>query len=80
MIWFFISPSNINPTFSNNIISVGISLESQLIALINFIKKQKKKNTLILYPKNKYTGLIEEKLDTIEFKFKNLFTVQILKS
>ena len=66
----FISPSNINPTFSNNIISVGISLESQLIALINFIKKQKKKNTLILYPKNKYTGLIEEKLDTIEFKFK----------
>ena len=27
----FISPSNIRPEFSNNIISVGISLESQLI-------------------------------------------------
>ena len=38
----FISPSNINPEFSNNIISIGISLESQLIALTNFIKKQKK--------------------------------------
>ena len=38
----FISPSNIEPEFTSNIISVGVSLESQLIALINFIKKQKK--------------------------------------
>ena len=38
----FISPSNINPDFSNNTISVGISLESQLLALSNFLKKQKK--------------------------------------
>ena len=38
----FISPSNINPNFSNNIISIGVSLESQLIALDRFIKKQKK--------------------------------------
>ena len=37
----FISPSNINPKFSNNIISVGVSLESQLEALLSFIKKQK---------------------------------------
>ena len=31
----FISPSNINPEFTNNIISVGVSLESQLFALVN---------------------------------------------
>ena len=36
----FISPSNISPEFENNIISVGISLESQLIALDKFIKKK----------------------------------------
>ena len=29
----FISPSNINPEFTNNIISIGVSLESQLISL-----------------------------------------------
>ena len=46
----FISPSNINPEFSNNIISIGVSLESQLVALIDFIKKQKKK-TIIMYPR-----------------------------
>ena len=38
----FISPSNINPEFTNNIISVGVSLESQLFALVNFLKKKKK--------------------------------------
>ena len=53
----FISPSNIKPEFSNNIISIGVSLESQLIALSNFIKKQKKMKTVIMYPKNGYQKL-----------------------
>ncbi len=39
----FISPSNINPDFSNNTISVGISLESQLVSSIQFSEKTKKK-------------------------------------
>ena len=39
----FISLSNINPEFKNNIISIGISLESQLSSLSTFIKKKKKK-------------------------------------
>ena len=39
----FISPSNINSEFTKNIISVGVSLESQLLSLVNFIEKKKKK-------------------------------------
>jgi hypothetical protein len=58
----FISPSNINPEFTNNIISVGVSLESQLSALVNFIKQQQKKRTVIMYPKNRYAELIERKI------------------
>ena len=38
----FISPSNINPEFQDNIISIGISFESQMEALVSFIKKKKK--------------------------------------
>ena len=45
----FISLSNINPKFQNNIISIGISLESQLQALTNFIKKQKKIKLLFFF-------------------------------
>ena len=62
----FISPSNINPEFSNNIISVGISLESQLTVLINFLKKQKKIKPVIMYPKNQYSDLINDKLKKLE--------------
>ena len=51
----FISPSNIKPDLSNNIISIGVSLESQLLALTKFIKKQKKTKTIIMYPKNDYS-------------------------
>ncbi len=42
----FISPSNMSPEFTNNIISIGISLESQLKTLIKFIKQNKKKELL----------------------------------
>ena len=58
----FISPSNITPEFTNNIISVGISLESQLSTIINFIKKKKKTRTVIMFPQNQYSELIENKL------------------
>ena len=58
----FISPSNIDPNFDENIISIGVSLESQLTALINFIEKQKKKKTVIMYPKNQYSEFIEKKI------------------
>lgn len=61
----FISPSNINSKFSNNIISIGISLESQLLALLNFIKKQKKNKIVIMYPKNQYSDLIEKELKNL---------------
>ena len=69
----FISPSNINPKFTNNIISVGVSLESQLLVLIDFLKKQKKNKTLIMFPKNKYSKLIEEKLNNLELKNSRIF-------
>ncbi len=70
----FISPSNINPKFTNNIISIGVSLESQLTTLIEFIKKEKKKNTIIMYPKNEYLELIEKKVDNLSLSNVKKFT------
>jgi ribosomal protein S15P/S13E len=69
----FISPSNINPEFQNNIISIGISLESQMLALMKFIKKQKKNKTVILIPKNQYADLIKNKLDKLDLKNYKIF-------
>ncbi len=70
----FISPSNISPEFSNNIISIGVSLESQLIALTKFIKKQKKTRTIIMYPKNQYLDLIKKKIENLNLKNIKTFT------
>ena len=70
----FISPSNITPEFTNNIISIGISLESQLLALTKFIKKQKKKKTVIMFPENEYTGFIQKKLKKLNLENFRTFT------
>ena len=69
----FISPSNITPEFKSNIISVGISLESQLMALNNFIKKKKKKKTIIMFPKNQYEDFIQQKLNKINLNNFKIF-------
>ena len=78
----FISPSNISPEFRSNIISIGISLESQLIALNNFIKKNKRNKTIVLFPKNQYEEMIEKKLKKLNLdhfkKFKYSPDPQIL--
>ena len=47
----FISPSNISPEFTDNIISMGVSLESQLKSLFNFLKKKKEKKQLLCFLK-----------------------------
>ena len=70
----FISPSNIDPKISSNIISIGVSLESQLIALTKFIQDQKKTRTIIMYPKNDYLELIEKKLKDLNLKNIKTFT------
>tara|TARA_B100000989_G_C19475424_1_gene442663 strand:+ start:130 stop:1284 length:1155 start_codon:yes stop_codon:yes gene_type:complete len=70
----FISPSNINPEISNNVISIGVSLESQLIALTKFIKEQKKTKTIIMYPKNNYLELVEKKINNLNLNNIKTFT------
>ena len=51
-----------------------MSLESQLISLTEFIKKQKKTKTIIMYPKNDYLELIEKKLKDLNLKNIKTFT------
>ena len=70
----FISPSNIRPEFTNNVISIGVSLESQLSTLVSFIKKEKRKNTVIMFPKNQYSKLIEEKINKLDLGNMKTFT------
>ena len=64
----FISLSNMHPEISENIISIGISLDSQLESITNFIKSKNKNKTLIIYPKNKYSEYVKERLKILNIK------------
>ena len=69
----FISPSNIDPKIQSNILSVGVSLESQIKSIEEFIEKKDRKKTIIMYPKNKYTNLIDSKINNINIYNKKIF-------
>jgi hypothetical protein len=70
----FISLSNKEPKISNNVINIGISLESQLKAIEQFLFINNSKKTLILYPKNKYEKFVDKKI-----KLLNLKNIQVFK-
>ena len=69
----FISPSNMDPKVQNNIISMGISLESQLKSIEQFIKNNERKKTVIMYPKNNYEQLVDEKIKNLDLNKKKIF-------
>jgi ABC-type branched-subunit amino acid transport system substrate-binding protein len=69
----FLSLSNKRPEIKNNIISIGISLESQIMAIEKFIIKKNKKKTIIMYPKNEYTKYIDERIKFINLKNYKIF-------
>ena len=69
----FISLSNMRPQMSKNVISIGISLESQINAIEKFIIKKKKKKTLIMYPDNENSKFIESKIKLLKLKNYKLF-------
>ena len=70
----FISLSNINSDPKKNIIMMGINLESQLLAIKKFIEKEKKKKTVILYPKNEYAKHVEKNIRLANFSSAKLFS------
>ena len=65
--------SNIEPKIQGNILSVGVSLESQIKSIENFIKKNDRKKTIIMYPKNKYAPIIDSKINNINLNNKKIF-------
>ena len=69
----FISLSNKQPKISNNLISIGVSLESQLESIEQLLIKEKKKKTVILYPKNEYEKFIDKKIKLVKLKNYKVF-------
>ena len=69
----FISLSNKEPAIKGNIISIGISLESQIAALEKLVLSQKRKKTIIMYPDNEYSEFIDKKIKKIKLNNYKVF-------
>ena len=69
----FVSPSNFQSEIQNNVISIGINLESQLLAIQKFLLKEKKTKTVLLYPDDKNSQYIEQELRKYNFKVNKKF-------
>ncbi len=69
----FISLSNKQPKISSNLISIGISLESQMESIVQLLIKEKKKKTVVLYPKNEYEKFIDKKIKSTKLKNYKVF-------
>ena len=69
----FLSLSNMDSNIKNNVIMMGVNLESQLLSIKSFIKKENKKKTVILYPKNEYKKHIEKNIRSVNFTNAKLF-------
>jgi ABC-type branched-subunit amino acid transport system substrate-binding protein len=69
----FISLSNKEPKISNNVINIGVSLESQLKTIENFLIERNKNKTVIMYPKNEYEEFVNKKIKSLKLKKFNVF-------
>ncbi len=69
----FLSLSNIDSGIKKNVVMMGINLESQLLAIKQFLKKQKKNKTVILYPKNEYSKHVEKNVKLVSFNNPKIF-------
>ena len=69
----FLSLSNMNSSIEKNIMMMGINLESQLLAIKNFIEKKNKKKTIILYPDNNKSRHIEKKIKELALSNSKIF-------
>ena len=67
----FLSLSNMDSNIKDNVVMMGINLESQLLAIKKFINKKKK--TVILYPDNEFAKYVEKNIKLINFSNSRLF-------
>ena len=69
----FLSLSNMDSNIKDNVVMMGINLESQLLTIKKFFNKKKKKKTVILYPDNEFTKYVEKNIKLINFSNSRLF-------
>jgi len=70
----FLSLSNKTKTIPKNVITIGINANSQINAIVDFIKKENLNKTIVLVPKSKFEDELRNALVKSKYEFMNIYS------
>ena len=73
----FLSLSNKTKKIPRNVITIGINANSQINAIVNFIKKENLTKTIVLVPKSNFEEELRSALAKSQHEFMNIYSYDI---
>ena len=73
----FLSLSNKITTIPRNVITMGINANSQINAIVNFIKKKNLNKTIVLVPKSNFEDELRNALVKSKYEFMNIYSYNV---
>ena len=73
----FLSLSNKTTTIPRNVITIGINANSQINAIVDFIKKENLNKTIVLVPKSNFEDELRNALVKSKYEFMNIYSYNV---
>jgi len=73
----FLSLSNKTTTIPRNVITMGINANSQIKAIVDFIKKENLNKTIVLVPKSNFEDELRNALVKSKYEFMNIYSYDV---
>ena len=73
----FLSLSNKTTTIPENVITIGINANSQISAIVDFIKKENLNKTIVLVPKSNFEDELRNALVKSKYEFMNIYSYDV---
>jgi len=73
----FLSLSNKIKIIPKNVITIGVNANSQISAIVNFIKKENLNKTIVLVPKSNFEDELRNALVKSKYEFMNIYSYDV---
>ena len=73
----FLSLSNKTKKIPRNVITIGVNANSQINAIVNFIKKENLNKTIVLVPKSNFEDELRNALVKSKYEFMNIYSYDV---
>ena len=73
----FLSLSNKTKIIPKNVITIGVNANSQISAIVNFIKKENLNKTIVLVPKSNFEDELRNALVKSKYEFMNIYSYDV---